>query len=267
MLNRLFQRPKVLPPQRPMVEGRPARMPDGVRLYAVGDVHGRIDLMLELEKMIVEDALRGPANQKFFLVYLGDYVDRGRDSRGVIDYLIMPPPQPFERILLLGNHDAWMRDFIASAAVGPSWLRFGGDATVASYETAIDYSKPDDERIVDVQRRFAAKVSTAHQRFLHELELGFSLGDYFFCHAGIRPGVPLDQQIESDLIWMRDPFLSWNGAAEKVIVHGHTITEQPVMRHNRIGIDTGAFASEILTCLVLEGDTQRFIVTGQLPAA
>jgi len=249
-----------------MVNGRAARMPDGVRLYAVGDVHGRLDLLLALEQAIVEDALDGPANRKFFLVYLGDYVDRGADSRGVIDYLLMPPPQPFDRILLLGNHDAWMRDFLAGAAVGPSWLRFGGDATVASYDTAIDYSKPDDERIVDVQTRFAGKVSAAHRRFLQDLELGFSLGDYFFCHAGIRPGVTLDQQIESDLIWMREPFLSWDGPANKVVVHGHTITEEPVIRHNRIGIDTGAFASEILTCLVLEGDSQRFIVTEQRPA-
>lgn len=237
-------------------------VPYGVRVYVVGDVHGRTDLMTILEDAIVQDAETAAADMRLFLIYLGDFVDRGGDSRGVISHLLLPPPPGFDRVMLLGNHDLWMRDFIEGSNVAPNWLRHGGEATLASYGVRIDPSLPENERLADVQRRFAKMVSEEHRRFLDQLDLAFDLGDYYFCHAGIRPTLPLARQTPNDLLWIREPFLSWNGASSKVIVHGHTITEKPVVKHNRIGIDTGAFASEILTCLVLEGSTQRFIATG-----
>lgn len=233
-----------------------------MRVYAVGDVHGRTDLLTALEDAIIADAESAGPNMRLFLVYLGDYVDRGGDSRGVIAHLLLPPPPDFERVLLLGNHDLWMRDFLDGGAVGPSWLKFGGDATLASYGVKLDPAVEESERLADAQHRFAKIMSDEHRQFLLDLDLVFDLGDYYFCHAGIRPTLPLSRQIPNDLLWIREPFLSWNGESNKVIVHGHTISETPVVKRNRIGIDTGAFSSEILTCLVLEGATQRFIATG-----
>ena len=248
--------------QQPTVLGRAARVPHGVRVYAIGDIHGRTDLLTALEDLIVKDSQSAPSNVLKFLVYLGDYVDRGGDSRGVIAHLLLPPPPDFERVLIMGNHDLWMRDFLDSGPVGASWVRHGGDATLASYGVRLDANMPDMERLNDAQTRFAARVSDEHREFLFGLELAFDMGDYYFCHAGIRPSLPLAKQTANDLLWMREPFLSWKGESSKVIVHGHTITEKPVIKHNRIGIDTGAYTSEILTCLVLEGTSYRFISTG-----
>lgn len=236
-------------------------MPYGVRVYTIGDIHGRTDLLTALEDAIVEDAERADKSLRLFLVYVGDYVDRGGDSRGVISHLIAPPPPDFERVLLLGNHDLWMREFLEGGNVGPNWLRHGGDATLASYGVKPNMQLSENERMADMQQRFAGLVSEEHKLFLSDLDLVFDLGDYYFCHAGIRPSRPLAKQIPNDLLWIREPFLSWNGESNKVIVHGHTITQAPVVKRNRIGIDTGAFASETLTCVVLEGTTQRFIAT------
>lgn len=242
--------------------GRPARLPFDVRAYAVGDIHGRTDLLTTLEDAIIEDAATALPQTRLFLIYLGDFVDRGGDSRGVISHLLQPPPERFNRVLILGNHDLWMRDFINGAPVGGNWLQHGGAATLNSYGVKLDKHVAENERLADAQRRFSARVSPEHRQFLEDLELAFDLGDYYFCHAGIRPSLPLSRQTANDLLWIREPFLSWNGESNKVIVHGHTITEKPVVKRNRIGIDTGAFASEVLTCLVLEGTTQRFIATG-----
>ncbi len=238
-------------------------MPQGARVYAVGDVHGRIDLLRALEAQIVADAAACQEQCRNLLVYLGDYVDRGFDSRKVLDHLASEPPDDFDRVLLLGNHDAWLRDFLAGEPVGESWLRFGGDATLLSYGVPLALDRPPEERLTEARDRLQAEVPETHRRLLADLELTLPFGDYLFCHAGIRPGVPLANQVEEDLIWIREPFLSWDGDAGKIIVHGHTVEDVPAIRRNRIGVDTGACYTGNLTCVVLEGTGRRFLSTGQ----
>lgn len=261
LLKRLFQRPRQASDETPLVGGRPPRLPEGVRVYAIGDIHGRIDLLRDLEARILADRAAQPTRCNDLLVYLGDYVDRGLDSNRVLDHLAADPPDGFGRVLLLGNHDLWLRLFLAGEPVGDSWLRYGGDATLLSYGVPLAFDQPEQARLAVAREALAAKVPAAHRRMLDSLELMLPLGDYLFCHAGIRPGVPLDRQEEHDVIWIREPFLSWDGDCGKVIVHGHTIEDQPVIRRNRIGIDTGACFNGNLTCLVLEGATRRFLST------
>jgi len=237
-------------------------VPEGVRVYAVGDVHGRIDLLRQLEQRIVEDAAAQSATCHNLLVYLGDYVDRGFDSRRVIEHLAQEPPEGFDRYLLLGNHDLWFRAFLEGEAVGESWLRFGGDATLLSYGVSLALDQPEESRLATAQAMLDAKVPASHRALLESLELMLPMGDYLFCHAGIRPDVPLDKQLEQDLLWIREPFLSWTGECGKIIVHGHTVEDMPVVRRNRIGIDTGACFNGNLTSLVLEGESRRFLATG-----
>jgi len=261
MLRRLFPRAGKEMPTAPTVGGVPARLPAGVRVYAIGDIHGRLDLLQAVERQIVEDAAAGAPDLERIVVYIGDYVDRGFESRRVIEHLITRPLPGFRPVYLLGNHDIWLRDFARGVDVADSWLRFGGDATLFSYGVPLDLQRPEAERYQLAQARLQEKIPPSHLDFLDGLELAFGLGDYFFCHAGIRPDVPLEEQGQADLVWIREPFLSWNGDAGKVIVHGHTVEEHPVVRPNRIGIDTGACWTNRLTCLVLEGESWRFLAT------
>lgn len=266
MFKRLFGRARANLPAEPTVNGGPPRLPRGVRVYAVGDVHGRLDLLRDLERLILADAEEaGPGGPERYLVHVGDYVDRGFESRRVIDHLLGEPLPGFTPVLLLGNHDLWLREFARGHDVGESWIRFGGDATLLSYGVRLDLRKPEAERYGEAQAELQARIPDEHMAFLARLEPAFAFGDYFFCHAGIRPDVPLERQAEQDLLWIREPFLSWNGDPGKIIVHGHTIEEHPVVRPNRIGIDTGACWTGNLTCVVLEGEDRRFIST--LPAA
>ena len=233
-----------------------------MRVYAIGDVHGRADLLRQLEEQIEADAAAQTDRCSNLLVFLGDYVDRGFDSRQVLEHLAGPPPDGFDRVLLLGNHDLWFRTFLAGEPVGESWLRFGGDATLLSYGVPLAFDQPEEARLAAAQAVLASKIPDSHRELLGSLELMLSIGDYLFVHAGIRPGVPLDKQVEHDVVWIREPFLSWGGECGKIIVHGHTVEDEPVLRRNRIGIDTGACFNGNLTCLVLEGDSRRFIATG-----
>ncbi len=227
----------------------------------VGDIHGRLDLLKDLESRIVADAAEARVDRH--VVYLGDYVDRGFESRQVIDHLIVAPLPGFHRVLLIGNHDAWLRDFSRGDQVSSTWLQFGGDATMLSYGVKVDLKAHDEQRLQSVRDALSARLPASHRAFLEGLELAFGLGDYYFCHAGVRPGVALGEQSEADLLWIREPFLSWAGDAGKIIVHGHTVDEQPVVRRNRIGIDTGACWTGNLTALVLEGERRRFLSTAQ----
>ncbi len=263
LFGRLIQRPRPAPGPEPRNDRRLPRVPDGVRVYAIGDVHGRLDLLREIEERIVADLAASARVVEPFVVYLGDYVDRGVDSRGVLQWLIDNPLLTgLSRVLLIGNHDLWLREFLRGQPVGTSWVQFGGDATLASYGVRLDVTLPEPQRIAQAQKQLVERFPPAHRELLHGLELAWSCGDYYFCHAGIRPGVPLDRQSPEDLLWIREPFLSWRGDPGKVIVHGHTVTEEPVVRPNRIGIDTGAYLTGRLTCLVLEGTDQRFVATG-----
>lgn len=244
-----------------MVAGHPPRLPAGVRVYAVGDLHGCLDLLQRLEVAINEDIAASGSHLDHFLVFLGDYVDRGWQSRDLVGHLANPPDDGVHRVFLMGNHDVWLRDYLRGDAVGSGWLRYGGDATLVSYGVQLAPGSDDDARLEATREHLVAAIPADHVAFLERLEVAFSFGDYFFCHAGIRPNVPLGAQSTEDLIWIREPFLDWRGDAGKVVVHGHTIEPHPAVRRNRIGIDTGAYSTGNLTCLVLEGQQRRFLST------
>lgn len=245
--------------QRP--EPAAASVPRGLRVYAIGDIHGRLDLLDRLLALIEEDGAGAPDLVKY-IVTLGDYVDRGPASAGVIDRLIAGPPVGFGAIHLKGNHEAAMLDFLTDTRVGPSWLSFGGQATLASYGVypGLEIGSLE-QRMTDIQAALCGVLPPAHWEFLNSLRPSVTIGDYMFVHAGVRPGVPLNLQRDSDLLWIRESFLGSSADHGKVIVHGHTIADQPEVRANRIGIDTGAYATNRLTCLVLEGTARRFLHT------
>jgi serine/threonine protein phosphatase 1 len=267
MLKRLFQRARANPPNEPLVRGRPPALPRGVRVYVVGDIHGRFDLLQAMERMIMDDVLASGRYLNCIVVHLGDFVDRGFESFKVVDHLLRLPTDGLVRVHLLGNHDLWLREFLHGEdqrdEMAASWLRFGGDATLLSYGVRLDLRKPEPERFAEARLQLQERLPPEHAAFLQELELAFGMGDYFFCHAGIRPDIPLERQVPADLLWIREPFLSWNGDCGKIVVHGHTVEEAPVVRGNRIGIDTGACWTGRLTCLVLEGTERRFLHTGR----
>jgi serine/threonine protein phosphatase 1 len=235
-------------------------VPAGRRVYAIGDIHGRADLLARLHEMILEDAKGAEALTKV-MVYLGDYVDRGPASRDVIDRLLAPLPKGFRAVYLRGNHEAWLVDFLADVAAGPGWLNNGGHATLQSYGVGRAIGLTLASRLGATQAALARALPDPHRRFFETLGLYHVEGDYLFVHAGIRPGVAIDRQAPDDLMWIRDEFLYSEADHGYVVVHGHSITEAPELRPNRIGIDTGAFATGQLTCAVLERDQVRFLAT------
>ena len=194
-------------------------------------------------------------------MFLGDYVDRGPNSRGVLERLATERfPTPI--IALRGNHEAMLFDFLAEPETASNWRRIGGLETLHSY--GLDVSKVRAGRgYREAAEAFREALPNSHLDFLKKTLPCFSAGDYYFCHAGVRPGVPLDAQNEQDLLWMRDPFLSSQANFGKLIVHGHTPVTAPDIRPNRINIDTGAYISGRLTCLVLEADERRFLPAGE----
>jgi serine/threonine protein phosphatase 1 len=234
--------------------------PPGTRLYAVGDIHGRLDLLRTLTALIHDNAYRRQARRNV-VVYLGDYVDRGRESRAVLDFLLNEPLPGFEHVHLRGNHEDVMLRFLTDIAAGPSWLTFGGRETLESYGIDPPQAQAEPVELEQAQRALAARLPAAHLEFLRGLRLQHEEGDYFFAHAGVKPGVPLDQQREQDLLWIRGEFLSSNAEFGRIVVHGHSISPVPDVRRNRIGIDTGAFMSDRLTCLVIEGTDWSFLQT------
>lgn len=263
MLLNIFKRRETPARDGPSVNGHPARVPPGVCIYAVGDVHGRVDLLEALQKSITDDAaLLTPGTGKI-VIYMGDYVDRGLESRQVIQRLIDDALPGFQSIHLLGNHDAWFLSFLVDPKVGATWLRYGGDVTLHSYGVRLGTPVDDPEYFARLQHELRGRLARDHVEFLQSLELSYEMGDYLFVHAGIRPGVALDQQTADDLLWIREPFLSSERDLGRVVVHGHTVESHPVVKHNRIGIDTGACWTGCLTCLVLEEGSHRFIQTGQ----
>jgi serine/threonine protein phosphatase 1 len=235
------------------------RVPSGTRVYAIGDIHGRADLLDELHRAILADADSAP--ERRVAIYLGDYVDRGLQSRLVVDMLLDDPLPGFERIHLKGNHEAALLDFLGDIRVGPGWTQFGGAATLMSYDAGRVTSDAPEAAFAAAQKAFAERLPSDHRAFFESLPLRHEEGDYLFVHAGVRPGIPLDRQVEEDLLWIRNEFLDWREPFERIVVHGHTITDEPDVRGNRIGIDTGAFATGRLTCLVLEGTERRFLST------
>jgi len=243
---------------RPKPMRRLAEVPRGLRVYAIGDVHGRLDLLLQLHEKIAEDA-RGGADLNQRVIYLGDYIDRGPSSRDVIETLRSVRPGGLPVIQLLGNHEAMLLRFLEDFTVGPEWLNYGGLATLMSYGVNPKGDGGATQDLQAVQRALFERLPEAHRQFLLNLPTHVEVGDYFFTHAGVRPGIPLDQQKDSDLIWIRDEFLRSSEFHGKVIIHGHSYKTEPEVLSNRIGIDTGAYATGRLTCLVLEGTDCRFL--------
>ena len=266
MLRTLFRRPVETGPAEPAVAGQYPRVPPGVCVYAIGDIHGRADLLEDLHRIIAEDAEQLTPGTDKLVIYLGDYVDRGLESRQVIEILLHDQLPGFQAVHLMGNRDAWLLSFLIDAQVGPSWLRYGGDVTLFSYGVRVSQDEDDPKSFEMLQTALRAKIPQDHVDFLRHLELSFQTGDYLFVHAGIRPGVPIAQQMADDVLWIREPFLSWKQDFGKIIVHGHTIEPEPVIRRNRIGIDTGACYTGRLTCLVLEEGNRRFLATAEGPA-
>jgi serine/threonine protein phosphatase 1 len=262
LLRSLFRRSLDSEPSPPQVGGRPPRVPPGVCVYAVGDIHGRDDLVAEIHRLIEQDGTQLTPGTERLLVYVGDYVDRGLESRQVLDRLIDRPLEGFRAVHLIGNHDAWLLSFLIDARVGPTWLRFGGDATLHSYGVRLNRPLDDLAYYEALQADLRERVPPHHVEFLEGLEASFETGDYLFVHAGVRPNVPLDQQKPEDMLWIREPFLSSRRDLGKVVVHGHTVEDTPAVRANRIGIDTGACWTGCLTCLVLEEASYRFLDTG-----
>jgi serine/threonine protein phosphatase 1 len=227
------------------------RLPEGLRVYAIGDVHGRADLLLELFVAIDQDIADYPP-YRAVEVFLGDYIDRGPASAEVIDLLIRRSHMR-RTVLLKGNHETFVIDFLKDPTVLGNWAQYGGLQTLMSYGL-LPSVKADACKQTEIAEQFAlALMERRHARFLGSLRTSFCCGDYFFVHAGVRPGVPLEGQSEEDLLWIRDDFLLHENDFGKMIVHGHTPVRDPDFRDNRINIDTGAYATSKLTCLIIEG--------------
>lgn len=233
------------------------RIPEGERVYAIGDIHGRDDLFEQLVELIRDDhAGRGPA--RITLILLGDLVDRGPASAQVIERAMRLRGEFPGTRLLVGNHEeCFLAALTGDLRKLKYFMRIGGDATVRSYW-------PQDEDLADasfeeVAARLPELVPAEHVDFLNRGEDVVEIGDYAFVHAGIRPGVPLEKQALSDLRWIRDEFLDHVGDHGKMIVHGHSITAAPDEQANRIGVDIGAFRSGALAAIGLEGRDRWFI--------
>ncbi len=237
---------------RPMPEFQPApaSLPPGHRVYAVGDIHGHDAKLAALHAQVAADLAARPAEAPL-LIHLGDYIDRGPDSAGVIARLAAGPPvDGLPTVNLLGNHERSMIDALAGErAAVTDWRLHGGREALASWDIDAD-SDP---------ATWPALIPAAHRRFVEGLALMHRLGGYLFVHAGIRPGRPLEAQSADDLIRIRGGFLDSESDFGVVVVHGHTPTQGPVVRRNRIGIDTGAAYGRELTCLVLEGERMGFL--------
>ena len=228
------------------------------RIYCIGDIHGRYDLLQQLHGLMLSDANGYPHH--ISVVYIGDYIDRGAQSKQVIDYLLSNPLPDFKNIFLKGNHEQVLLEFLHDPNSAAAWFSFGGLSTLMSYGVKIT-GIPSPKQLIDLQKELQENIPASHVQFFQQLLPFYEKEGYYFVHAGVRPGVKLKKQRLEDMLWIRDKFLDSQRFHGKVIVHGHSITDEPEIYANRIGIDTGAYDSNILTCLVLENDEKRFLST------
>jgi serine/threonine protein phosphatase 1 len=232
-----------------------ARAPEGLRLYAIGDVHGCLDMLKAVHAWIEKDLAERPAGD-WRVIHVGDYVDRGPDSRGVVQYLMHRTAGDDRHVCLLGNHDEmFVTVFRGDPGYLSLWLAHGGVETLASY----GLSRDDFERRVVYGEGFDDAVPAEHLDFLAGLDRSARHGDYFFVHAGIDPEHPLEAQNPRDLIWIRDPFLLDQRDHGVVVIHGHTPVRRLDVRANRVGIDTAAVFGGTLSCIVLEGTSKALL--------
>jgi len=240
-----------------------AKSTDERLAYAVGDIHGRLDLLRRLLGVISKDHAEIAGDSRPLLIFLGDYVDRGDDSRGVIEMIISLRKQAeFEVRCLKGNHEEALLQFLADPTTGPAWAQHGGGATLMSYGVQPPADRLSRDGWEEARAAFAKALPKEHLAFFETLELSLCLGDYMFVHAGVRHGVDLAEQSEHDLLWIRRPFLDEKRPFDKMIVHGHSPVEEPFAGPNRIGIDTGAYATGILSAVRLAGAERGFLSTG-----
>jgi serine/threonine protein phosphatase 1 len=234
-------------------------LPAGLRIYAVGDVHGRSDLIEHIFRAIDDDLARRPIVRPV-CVFLGDYIDRGPKSREAIDDLISSA-RDREIVFLRGNHEAIAIKSLNDPTVFDNWMRrLGGIDTLISY--GLDPKKfLGKNSIKRLQLAFNEVLQGAHWEFFGGLQNSFTCGSFFFAHAGVRPNVPLSAQAERDLLWIRDEFLSSETDFGKIVVHGHTPVEHEDLRANRINLDTGAFVTGRLSCLVIDQDALSILRT------
>lgn len=248
----------------------PPAAPEGMRLYAVGDVHGcRAHLRILLGRIAADAA--GTAQAAIRIVFLGDYVDRGPDSAGVIDDILMlgreglaphglDDGRPVTLVTLKGNHeDYFARFLLGDLTIAPSWMINGGAETLESYDVEPPARHDDPDDLLRASRDLSHAVPTAHRRFLDALAHSHRAGGYFLVHAGVRPGVPLDAQDPAELIWIRKPFLESDADFGAFVVHGHTPVPTVEERPNRLDIDTGACYGGELTAACFWGTERRFL--------
>ncbi len=233
------------------------RLPKGVRIYAVGDVHGHDDLLRRLLDKLERDLSERPT-ARTILLFLGDLIDRGPASRDVVERLRTYRRDGVQTVFLMGNHEEILLRIIdGEDRLIFDWLSFGGDRCMESY--GLSPKSLSGITLADAGRVIRGAIPEDHVGFLRTFSDSFRAGDYLFVHAGIRPGVPLAQQVPEDLRWIRTPFLDFSRRHDAMVVHGHTISIDIDERHNRIGIDTSAYQNGVLTAMGAEGSKRWFI--------
>lgn len=230
-----------------------AKGPEGMRLYAIGDVHGRLDLLTAILERIEPEAKTA---DDWRVILLGDYIDRGPDSKGVLELLVGLRDNP-NYVLLGGNHDFGFLDFLERPRALSLFAKHGGFETASSYGVTPELT--DDAAAKRTRDALLEAVPQSHLDLLESLKWSVESGDFFFCHAGIRPGVPLNKQDPDDLIWIREEFLNSVELHPKVVVHGHTPHAEPEVLANRVNVDTRAYQSDELTALSIFNDEKRLI--------
>jgi serine/threonine protein phosphatase 1 len=246
-----------------------AKPPQGARLYAIGDVHGRLDLLEIMHRHIAEELASDPPAD-WRIVHLGDYVDRGPDSKGVLDFLIAARARDPRNVMLAGNHDAGFVDFMENPDPNGLFMTFGGIETALSYGVSLQRRglfKSAERAVQEGHAALLDAMPASHLDCLRALPRSFGAGDFFFCHAGIRPGIPLADQLEHDLIWIRGEFHANAGLYAKVIVHGHTPVAEVDVRANRINLDTGAYNTGKLSALVVDGVSKNILTVTEAGVA
>lgn len=232
-------------------------------VYAIGDVHGYLHQLRALEEQILEDG-DGFAGEKW-IINLGDYVDRGPQSAGVISHLLEPLPPGWRRIAIIGNHEEIMLQYLRDPIENAYWLLEGGSQTIESYGVDIDAELIKENGDLALHAAFKRRVPPEHRAFLADLPVAVSLPGWLFVHAGIRPGVPLDMQIDDDLIWIRSPFLTTERQDGVTVVHGHTPGREPVVTAWRIGLDTHCFFTGTLTGMRVTPDGRTKLLSASGP--
>ena len=254
MISKFFRKTKT-----PTLSSDAPSVPCGTIVWAIGDIHGRLDLLKPLVDAILQDSAETLAERKV-VVFLGDYIDRGPDSRGVLRLLAgLGHADGIEWRFLKGNHEEAMLRFLTEPKFGPTWCDYGGDAALASYGLKPPTMTHNANAWVQLAADLDHKVDIGERQFLENLELSLMVGDYFFAHAGARPGRPLEAQVPEDLLWIRRSFLDSSHRFSKVVVHGHTPEASVFSDHRRIGIDTKAYESGILSALRLQASSREIL--------